>query len=59
LLVKEQAMSAEAVGQASYRGVRDPCLARNLTQSGARNKAVEDRFEEVGAAQPIVGGEGL
>ena len=59
LLMKEQTMSAKAVGQASYCGVRDACLSRDLTQSGARHKAVEDRLEEVAPAQPVVDGEGL
>ena len=59
LLVKEQTMSAEAVGQASYSGVRDTCLSRDLTQSGARNKAVKNRLEEVAPAQPVVDSEGL
>ncbi|MDH3729002.1 MAG: hypothetical protein OER77_15835 [Myxococcales bacterium] len=57
--MKEQTMSAQAVSQASYRGVRDPFFSRDLTQPGARHKAVEDRLEEVTPAQPVVDGEGL
>ena len=59
LLMKEKAMSAKAVGQASYCGVGDTCLSRDLTKSGTRNKAVEDGFEEVTSAEPVVDGEGL
>jgi hypothetical protein len=33
--MKEQAMSAQTVGQAAYGGVRDTGLSRDLTQPGA------------------------
>ena len=52
-------MSAEAIREASYCGVRDTCLSRDLTKSRARNKAVEDRLEEIASAEPVVDGEGL
>jgi len=59
LLMKEKTMSAKAVSQTSYCGVRDTCLSRDLTKSGAGYKAVEDGLEEVTSAEPVVDGEGL
>jgi hypothetical protein len=59
LLMKEKTVSAEAVGQASNRGVGDASLARDLAKSRAGNQAMEDGLEEVASAEPVVGGEGL
>jgi hypothetical protein len=59
LLVKEKTVSAEAVGQASHRGVRDTCLPSDLTKSRTGNEAVKDGLEEVSSAKPVVDGEGL
>jgi len=52
-------MSAETIGETSYCGVRDTCLSRDLTKSGARNEAVEDGLEEVTSTEPVVDSEGL
>ena len=52
-------MSAEAICEASYCGVRDSCLPSDLTKSRTRNKAVEDGLEQVTSAKPVVDGEGL
>ena len=59
LFVKEETVPPQAVGQVSDSRMRDAGLSRDLTQSGARDESVEDRLEEVAAAQPVVGGEGL
>ena len=59
LFMKEKTMSSKAVREAPNCGVRDACLSRDLTKSGARNKAVEDGLEEVASAEPVVDGEGL
>jgi hypothetical protein len=59
LFMKEKTMSAEAVSEASYCGVRDTFFSGDLTKSGARNKAMEDGLEEVTSAEPVVDGEGL
>jgi hypothetical protein len=59
LLMKEKTMSAKAVRQTSYGGVRDTGLSRDLTKSGAGHQAVEDGLEEVASAEPVVDGEGL
>jgi hypothetical protein len=52
-------MSAKAVSEAPYCGVRDTCFSGDLTKSGAGNQAVEDGLEEVASAEPVVDGEGL
>ena len=58
-LMKEKTMSAEAICEASYCGVRDSCLPSDLTKSRTRNKAVEDGLEQVTSSEPVVDGEGL
>jgi hypothetical protein len=59
LFMKEKTMSSKTVREASYCGVRDACLSRDLTKSRTGNEAVEDGFEEVTSAEPVVDGEGL
>jgi hypothetical protein len=58
-LLKEKTVSAEAIGEASYCGVRDSCLSSDLTKSRTRNQTVEDDLEEVASAKPVVDGKGL
>jgi hypothetical protein len=50
LLVEEEAVPAETVGQSPDGGVGDTGLSGNLTQSGAGHEAVEGGFEEVVSA---------
>jgi hypothetical protein len=59
LLVKKKTMSAKAIGQTSYCGVRDTGLSRDLTKSGTGNQAMKDGLEKVASAEPVVDGEGL
>ena len=59
LLMKEEAMTPEAVGEASDGGVGDAALSGDLSQAGARNESMEDGFEEVVSAKPIVARKGL
>ena len=59
LLVKEQAVAAEAVGQASGRRMRDTELARDLPEAGAGDQAMEDGRQQVGSLQPVAHREGL
>jgi hypothetical protein len=57
--VEEQAVAAEAVAEGPDRRVGDPVFPGNLTEGGAGDEAVEDGLEELGALQPVAGGEGL
>ena len=59
LLMKKEAMPPEAVGEASDSGVGDAGLSSDLSQTGARNESMEDGFEEVISAKPIVARKGL
>ena len=52
-------MTPEAVGEASDGGVGDAALSGDLSQAGARNESMEDGFEEVVSAKPIVARKGL
>jgi hypothetical protein len=57
-LMEEEAVAAEALAQATNRGVRDLGLASNLAKARARDQAVEDGFEELGSPEPIADREG-
>jgi hypothetical protein len=57
--MEEQAVAAETIRQAPNCCVRDAGLSRDLTESRAGNQAVEDGFEEVASAEPVVRSEGL
>jgi hypothetical protein len=57
--MEQEAMTPEAVGEASDGGVRDAGLSGDLSQARARNESMEDGFEEVVSAKPIVARKGL
>jgi hypothetical protein len=57
--MKEKAVPAEAIGEASDGGVGDARLSGDLPQGGAGHESVEDGLEEIASAEPVVGGEGL
>jgi hypothetical protein len=57
--VEQEAVAAEAVGKALDGGVGDAELAGDLAVAGAGDFGAEDGIEEVGAAEPVGGGEGL
>jgi len=59
LLMEQEAMTPEAVGEASDGGVGDTRLSGDLSQARARNESMEDGFEEVVSAKPIVARKGL
>ena len=59
LLMKEKAIASQAIREASNCRVRDACLSSNLSKSRAGNEAMEDGFEEVASAEPVVRGKGL
>lgn len=59
LLMKEKTVASEAIREAPHGRVRDARFSGDLTKSGARHQAVEDGFEEVASAEPVVGGKGL
>ena len=59
LFMEEQAVSPETIRQAPNCRVRDTCFSGDLSQPRAGNQAVEDGFEEVASAEPIVRSEGL
>lgn len=52
-------MTPEAVGVASNGGVGDTGFSGDLSQAGARNESMEEGFEEVVSAKPVVAREGL
>ena len=58
-LVEEEAVAAEALGEALEGAVGDAHLAGDLAQAGAGDQTQEEGAEEVAAAQPVGGGEGL
>lgn len=57
--MEQKAVPAESIDQTLNGGVGDIELARDLAMARAGNLGTEDGFEEVGAPQPIGGGEGL
>ncbi|MEZ4280918.1 MAG: hypothetical protein R3F21_15060 [Myxococcota bacterium] len=52
-------MAAEAVDEALDGGMDDTELAGDLAVSGAGDFGAEDGLEQVGATEPVGGGEGL
>jgi len=52
-LVKEQAVSTQALGEALHRAVGDLHLAGDLPEGGARDEAFEEGLEEAAVAQPV------
>jgi len=52
-------MSTESITQASEGAVGDAGLARDLSERGAGNEAMEDGLEESATSQPVRGGERL
>jgi hypothetical protein len=57
--VEEKAVAAEAFGEALDGGVDDAELAGDLAVASAGDFGAEDGLEEVGASEPVGGGEGL
>jgi hypothetical protein len=57
--VKEQTVPTQALGEALNRAVRDLHLSGDLAETGARDEALEEGFEEAALAQPVAGLEGL
>jgi hypothetical protein len=57
--VEQEAVSTEAFDEALDGGVDDAELTGDLAVSGPGDFGAEDGFEEVGAAEPVGGGEGL
>jgi hypothetical protein len=58
-LVKEQTVSTQAFGVPLNRAVGDLHLAGDLAETGARDEAFEERFEEVAVVQPVADVKGL
>lgn len=58
-LVEEQAVAAQALGLAQDGGGRDGEVAGDLAVGGAGDEASEEAAREVGAFEPVGGGEGL
>ena len=52
-------VAAEPVTQGTDRRVGDLVFTGDLAKGGAGDEAVEDELEQVGALEPIGGGEGL
>ena len=59
LLMKKQAVAAEAFRLMLECTVRDAELTADLAKAGAANKAMEENLEKVGISQPVGSGEGL
>jgi hypothetical protein len=58
-LVEQEAVTAQTIDEALDGGVDDAELAGDLAVAGAGDFGAEDGLEEVGAAEPVGGGEGL
>jgi hypothetical protein len=58
-LVEQETVSSQTFDEALDGGVDDAELSGDLAVSGAGDFGAEDGFEEVGAAEPVGGGEGL
>jgi hypothetical protein len=59
LFVEEQAVAAQTFGLVLQGAVCDAELSADLSQTGASHEAMEERFQEVGVAEPVGGGESL
>ena len=59
LLMEEEHVAPEAPGLVLDGGGRDALGAGNLPERGAGVEAVQDGLEQIGALQPVCGGEGL
>jgi hypothetical protein len=57
--VEEKTMPSEAFGLTLDGAGRDPELAGDLAESGTGDEAEKEGLEEVGALEPVGGGEGL
>jgi hypothetical protein len=57
--VEQETVSTQTIGEALDGGVDDAELAGDLTVAGAGDLGAEDGLEQVGAAEPVGGGEGL
>jgi hypothetical protein len=59
LLMKEQAVTAEALHLSLNGAARHAELAADLAQTGAANEAMEEGFEKTRVSQPVGEREGL
>jgi len=57
--VEEKAVSAEVFAETLDRRFRDVHLPGDLSEPGAGDQTVEEGFEQIRSAEPVVGGEGL
>ncbi len=59
LFVKEETVSTQPFAEELDGGVRDTGLPRDLAKARTRDQAMKDGLEEVAAAKPVGGREGL